>query len=388
FLYTENLRMARAKDTYISKGEAEEIWEPEFTYHGFRYVEVKGLNEVPTEETITGIVLHSDLPVTGEFNCSNKNLNRLFKNILWSQRSNFMDIPTDCPQRDERLGWTADAVDFIRTASFNMDTSAFYTKWLQDLNDAQEENGAYTAIAPKPDIGVGPLYSGTAGFADAGIITPYFLYLYYNDVSIFRKHYKNMQRFVEYLQANNFKRPEPGYGDWLSFNAETPQELIDSAFSAIDLKLMSEISLLLKKENEAKQYKKLFEVVRTQFNSEFVSADGSILSGTQTAYVLPLYFGLLDDEIQQKAFQFLVEDIQHKDWHVSTGFIGLTYLFPVLTKFGRSDIVYKLLLNESFPSWLNMINNGAVTMWERWDSWSKDKGFFDPLMNSFNHTSL
>jgi alpha-L-rhamnosidase len=387
-LYTENIRMARAADTYFTKGEAVEIWEPSFTYHGFRYVEVSNYPENPPSDLITGIVFHADLPVTGTFQCSNKKLNKLFENIFWSQRANFMDIPTDCPQRDERLGWAADAVDFVRTASFNMETSAFYTKWLTDLNDAQETNGAYPAIAPKPELGVGPLYSGAAGFADAGIITPYYLYKFYNDVSILKKCYKNMQLFLDYLESNKFTRPGPGYGDWLSVNADTPQELIDAAFFAFDAKLMVEISLLINKKDEADHYKKLYEKVKKYFNENFVSKDGSIKSGTQTSYVLPLYFELLDEKIEKKSFNFLIADLEKRNRHISTGFIGLTYLFPVLTKFGRSDIVYKLLLNESFPSWLNMINNGATTMWERWDSWTPENGFFDPLMNSFNHTSL
>jgi alpha-L-rhamnosidase len=387
-LYTTNIRMARATDTYLTKGEKEEIWEPLFTYHGFRYVEITGYPEKPVTEILTAIAFHSDIPVTGSFECSNEKLNRLYDSIFWSQRSNFMDIPTDCPQRDERLGWTADAVDFIRTASFNMDTSLFYTKWLRDLNDAQEENGAYPAIAPKPDLGVGPLYSGAAGFADSGIITPYFLYKYYGDIKILQRYYENMMKFMEYLEMNKYKRPGNGYGDWLSVNADTPQELIDAAFFAYDAKLMSEISFLLNKPAEVGRFKILNQEVKNYFQENFVNKDGSIKCGTQTAYSLAIYFGLLNKETEIKSFEFLVRDIEERDYHISTGFIGLSYLFPVLTKFGRGDIVYKLLLNESFPSWLNMLNNGATTMWERWDSWTPDKGFFDPLMNSFNHTSL
>ena len=303
-LYTENLRMARAADTYFTKGEPEEIWEPEFTYHGFRYIELNGLNEMPGLEIITGIVLHSDLPITGSFECSNEKLNKLYQNIFWSQRANFMDIPTDCPQRDERLGWTADAVDFIRTASFNMDTSAFYSKWLQDLNDAQELNGAYPAIAPKLDLAVGPLYSGAAGFADAGIFTPYYLYKFYNDISILKKYYNNMIKFMNYLEANEFKRPGKGYGDWLSVNADTPQDLIDTAFYAYDAKLMKEISSLLNKKPETDYFNNLFEKVKTHFNNTFVNKDGSILSGTQTSYVLPLYFNLLMKRLKKNHFNF------------------------------------------------------------------------------------
>jgi alpha-L-rhamnosidase len=308
---------------------------------------------------------------------------------MWSQRSNYMDIPTDCPQRDERLGWTADAVDFIRTAAFNMDVAAFYNKWLRDLNDAQEINGAYTAIAPKPDLGVGPLYSGAAGWADAGVITPYILYQYYNDKRILEKYYDNMIRYMNYLEldSRNFLRSDYGYGDWLSVNADTPKDLIATAFYAHTAMLMSEISLLLDRKNETEKFRNLFKEIKTAFYNKYFK-QGIINFKTQTAFVLTISFCLVEDNKTDEIFSYLIEDIEKRDYHVSTGFIGLAYLFPVLSKYGRSDVIYKILLNDSYPSWLNMINNGATTMWERWDSWSPEKGFFDPLMNSFNHTSL
>jgi alpha-L-rhamnosidase len=387
-LYTENLRMARATDTYYTEGESDEVWETDFTYHGFRFVEVTGLPD-PVPESITGLVLHSDLPVTGSFRCSDERLNKLYQCIMWSQRSNYMDIPTDCPQRDERLGWTADAIDFIRTAAFNMDVAAFYNKWLKDLNDAQETNGAYTAIAPKPDLGVGPLYSGAAGWADAGVITPYILYQYYNDKRLLEKYYDNMIRYMTYLEldSRNFLRPDYGYGDWLSVNADTPKDLIATAFYAHTAMLMSEISLLLDRKNETEKFRNLFKEIKTAFYNKYFK-QGIINFKTQTAFVLTISFGLVEDNKTDEIFSYLIEDIEKRDYHVSTGFIGLAYLFPVLSKYGRSDVIYKILLNDSYPSWLNMINNGATTMWERWDSWSPEKGFFDPLMNSFNHTSL
>jgi alpha-L-rhamnosidase len=248
-LYTDNIRMARAADTYYSAGNEEEIWQPDFTYHGFRYVEARGLQTEPDPDTITGIVLHSDLPVTGSFRCSDERLNKLYNSILWSQRSNYIDIPTDCPQRDERLGWAADAIDFIKTAAFNMDLSAFFKKWLQDLNDAQETNGAYPAIAPKPDLGVGPLYAGAAGWADAGIITPYVIYQYYRDERILETFYDNMVRYMNYLEGDSkdFLRPDYGYGDWLSVEADTPKDFIATVFYGYDALLMSRISGILDK---------------------------------------------------------------------------------------------------------------------------------------------
>ncbi len=389
-LYTENLRMARATDTYKTKGIEEEIWEPLCTYHGFRYVEITGYNEEPTKKTITGLVLSSSMPHSGSFTCSNKLLNKIYMNIVWSQLSNFMDIPTDCPQRDERLGWTADAIDFIKTAAFNFNISAFYTKWLQDLNDAQEKNGAYPAIAPKPDINVGPLYSGAPGFADAGIISPYILYKYYNDKNILRKYYSNMQHYIDYLIRNseNYIRPNYGYGDWLSINAETSNELIGTAFFAYVVKLISEISKAIGEIKLSWEYDLLFSKIKKAFNKKFVLKDGQLKDRTQSAYLLAISFNLLTKEKTKKAFKFLIEDIKGRDWHLSTGFIGLQFLLPTLSKFNRDDIAYKLLLDERYPSWGFMIKNGATTMWERWNSYTPDNGIFDPLMNSFNHTSL
>jgi alpha-L-rhamnosidase len=389
-LYTDNIRMARAADTYITKGEAEEIWQPEFTYHGFRYIELTGYPVEPGENVITGIIMHSDLTVTGSFRCSNDKLNKLYQNIMWSQRANYFDIPTDCPQRDERLGWTADAVDFFRTAAYNMDISAFYTKWLRDLNDAQQPDGAYTAIAPQPDLGVGPLYAGAAGWADAGIITPYFLYQFYGDKNILEKYYTNMVRYMEYLEKNSkgYIRPDEGYGDWLSINADTPKDLIATAFYAYDAEFMSEISLLLNKPGQGQKFSRLSDNIKNAFNKAYILPDHTIKSGTQTAYALALAFGLLNEEDKKHAAANLVNDIVSRHYHVSTGFTGLHFILPLLSEYGFTDIAYKVLLNESFPSWMNMINNGATTLWERWDSYTPGKGIYDPLMNSFNHTSL
>ena len=393
-LYTENLRMARAVDTYFTRGEDEEIWAPLFTYHGFRYVEVSGLNEKPNEkpneETLTGLVLHSDITRAGNFKSSNKLLNKIYENIIWSQRSNYMDIPTDCPQRDERLGWTADAIDFFKTAAFNFDVYSFFKKWLHDLNDAQGKNGGYPAIAPFPKLSVGPLYSGAAGFADAGIITPYFIYKFYNDKNILEKYYSNMQRYVNYLIKNskNFIRPNFGYGDWLSIDAETSNEFIGTAFFAHDVKLMSEISKVLGKISKSKQYELLFKQIRNSFNNKFVLKDGQLKETTQTASLLAINFNLLSKRNTNKAFNNLIKDIESKDEHLSTGFIGLQFLLPTLSNFDREDIAYKLLLDTRYPSWGFMIKNGATTLWERWNSYLPDKGIYDPLMNSFNHTSL
>ena len=388
-LYTENLRMARATDVYIARGSGEEIWEPRFTYHGFRYVELTGCTNPPGLDAVTGCVMHSGMDETGTLNSSNDLINKLYENIKWSQRGNFIDIPTDCPQRDERLGWT-DHHHFFPIASYNMDVAAFYTKWLIDLNDAQDDEGAYPPIAPKPDLGVGPLYAGAPGWADAGILIPYNLYKRYGDVRVLQMYYPNMVRYLDYLLDNSkeYIRPDYGYGDWLSVDADTPRTLIGTAYFARVCGLMSEIARILDQTNDSLKYSDLHKNIKRAFTKVFVNDDGRISGDTQTGYVLAIQFGLLDADTEQKAFQHLDSDIESRRYHISTGFLGIPYILHVLTKHNRTDIAYRLLQNETYPSWGYMVNNGATTMWERWDSKTPESVFYDPLMNSFNHCSL
>jgi alpha-L-rhamnosidase len=388
-LYTGNLRMARATDVYIAKGSGEEIWEPRFTYHGFRYVELTGCTHPPALDAVTGCVIHSGMDETGTFKTSNGIINSIYENIKRSQRGNFIDIPTDCPQRDERLGWS-DNHHFFPIASYNKDVAAFYTKWLIDLNDAQDDDGAYPAIAPKPDLGVGPLYAGAPGWADAGILIPYNLYKRYGDIRVLQMYYTNMVRYIEYLcrNSNQYIRPDYGYGDWLSVGADTPGALIGTAYFARVCGLMSEIARVLGKPNDILKYSDLHKNIKDAFTKVFVTDDGRISGDTQTGYVLAIQFGLLAPESEQNAFQHLISDIESRRYHISTGFLGIPYILHVLTKHKRTDIAYRLLQNETYPSWGYMINNGATTMWERWNSRTPENGFHDPLMNSFNHCSL
>ncbi len=388
-LYTENIRMARATDTYITKGKGTEIREPFFTYHGFRYVEMTGFSGIPDTDMLTGVVIHSALPPAGEFRCSDELVNKIHSCIRWSQRSNFVDIPTDCPQRDERLGWT-DNHHFFPTAAFNMDIAAFYTKWLIDLNDAQEESGAYPAIAPNPGFGVGPVYSGEAAFADSGVCIPYDMYRHYGDVEILRRYYGDMKRYASYLERNSDDgiRHEQQYGDWLSVDADTPRGVIATSYFGRVIRRMSEIAFVLGKTEDAGYFERLFGKIKTAFNKLFVDADGRIEGDTQTAYVLAIHFELLDEHVRVKAFSHLIRNIEARDYHLSTGFFGVPFLLPVLSVCGRPDLAYKLLLNDTYPSWGFMVRNGATTVWERWNSYSPEKGMFDPLMNSFNHFSL
>lgn len=381
-IYTENLRTARCTDTYIKKSDDEEVWEPRFTFRGFRYVELTGYPEKPGEDDVVGVVIHSDMKLTGDFLCSDERVNKLFQNIVWGQRGNYLEVPTDCPQRDERLGWTGDAQIFIRTATYNMDVAAFITKWMRDVVDSQYENGAYPHVAPDIDLG-----AGSPAWSDAGVICPYVLYKVYGDIRILERNYDSMVRYVEYLERNSqdYLRPAEGFGDWLSIQADTPKDVIATAYFAYVAHLMSEIAEVLGKDEDVKKYRELFNKIKLAFNKAYVSEDGKIKGDTQTAYVLALDFDLLPEEKLPLALQHLVNDIKKRNWHLSTGFVGAKSLLPILTKYGYVELAYTLLLQDTFPSWLYMVKHGATTIWERWDGWTEEKGFQDPAMNSFNH---
>jgi alpha-L-rhamnosidase len=387
-LYTENLRAAKQTDLYTLRGGAEETYEQHFTFHGFRYVEVGGYLGTPARDTITGVVLHSDLPQIGTFECSDPLINQLQHNILWGQKGNFLDVPTDCPQRDERLGWTGDAQVFVRTATFNLNVASFFTKWQQDLADAQHETGYFPKVAP--DI---RYEDGGPAWADAGVICPWTIYLSYGDQRLLNNHYQSMRRFVDHLKETSIGliRSHPdsqipsGYGDWLSTNADTPKDLIGTAFFAYCTRLLSQIATVIGNTDDAEKYAHLFADIQQAFLDRFVSPGGIIVGQTQTAYVLALHFDLLPEALRPAAIAALVRDIETRDMHLSTGFVGTPYLMHVLSRFGRLDIAYALLEQKTFPSWLYPVTQGATTIWERWDGWRHDKGFQDPRMNSFNH---
>ncbi len=382
-VYTTNLRAARCTDTYILKGKGVEVWEPRFTFHGFRYVELTGYPGEPGLDAITGVVAHSAIPMAGSFECTNSMVNQLFSNIVWSQRGNFIEIPTDCPQRDERLGWTGDAQIFVRTATYNMDVAAFFTKWLVDLEDAQTEEGAFPDVAPHK-VAMG---SGVPAWGDAGVICPWTIYQVYGDKHVIGKHYESMKRWIAYLKKNSKEllRPAYGYGDWVSIGSDTPKDVIATAYFAYSTRLVSKTAAALGKDDEAREYEELFEQIKDAFNKAYVTGDGRIKGETQTCYLLGLYFDLLPEDKRAPATRHLIEDLREKDWHLSTGFVGLSYLLPTLTQTGHLDIAYRLLNNDTFPSWGYSIKNGATTIWERWDGWTEEKGFQTPGMNSFNH---
>jgi alpha-L-rhamnosidase len=399
-LYTENLRTARSTDYYMCRGDGVETWETRFTFHGFRYVDVQGLMPNDTIE-ITGIVLHSDTPATGSFRCSHEGLNQLQHNIIWGQKSNYLEAPTDCPQRDERLGWTGDAQVFVRTAAFNMNVRGFFHKWVQDVRDAQRDDGGIPCIIPAVwhDNG-GPAQDGGPAWADAEIICPWTIYLCYGDREILADHYESMQRFMAFIATRRCRghvRQHPdavewqGFGDWLALDGGgktegiTPFDLIGTAYYAYDAGLMAKIADVLGHHDDAKKYRALRGEIVEAFRRRFVTPEGLVASGTQTAYVLALHFDLIDESARATTVSELVRHIKGRDYHLATGFVGTPYILETLETAGHIDVAYKLLEQETAPSWLFPVRNGATTIWERWDGWSPDKGFQDKGMNSFNH---
>ncbi len=456
-IYTTNLRGARATDTYICKGTGKEIWQPRFTFHGFQYVELTGYPGTPGLDAITGVELTSDTPVVGSFECSDEMANTLYRNICQTQRANFIDIPTDCPQRDERLGWMGDAQIYVRTATYNTDVSAFFTKWLVDVEDAQLPDGGFSDVAPRRVAMAG----GTAAWGDAGVICPWTIYQVYGDTRVLAEHYDAMQKWIDYCKGTCRKkedrgrrtedgeqktddrgqgmapssvirrpssgappllRPAAGYGDWLSIQADTPKDVLATAYFARSTKLVAQTADVLGKKEDAQKYQQLVADIRKAFNDAYVSADGRIKGDTQTVYVLALAFDLLEEvssfksqvssqeappsplptsnltlqtsdfqlptSPRQRAVQYLVDNIRDRNWRLSTGFVGTKDLMGTLTRFGRTDVAYQLFHNDTFPSWGFSIRQGATSIWERWDGWTPEKGFQDPGMNSFAHYSF
>ncbi|MGD9101555.1 MAG: glycoside hydrolase family 78 protein [Anaerolineae bacterium] len=389
-LYTANLRTARQTDHYTLRQGGEQVYEPHFTFHGFRYVELNDYPGQPPRDLLTGVVLHSDTPPSGTFVCSEPLLNQLQHNITWGQKGNFVDVPTDCPQRDERLGWTGDAQVFIRTAAFNMDVAAFFTKWLQDLADAQYPSGAVPPFAPNMRVFES---DGGPAWSDALVICPWTIYQCYGDERMLEKHYEALDRCMAFrlggpegaMPWGEAGKWHDGFGDWLSIEADTPKELIHIAFLAYSAHLMSRIAAVLGKRDESERYERLYQDTRRAFVQRFVTPDGLVVSQTQTAHALALHFDLLPEHLRPVAVEALVHDIEKRDMHLSTGFVGSPYLLHVLSQAGRLDVAYELLKQETYPSWLYPVTQGATTIWERWDGWRHDEGFQDPKMNSFNH---
>jgi alpha-L-rhamnosidase len=316
-------------------------------------------------------------------------LNRLARNIYWTQRANFIDIPTDCPQRDERLGWMGDAQVYLRAATLNADVQSFFTKWLVDVQDGQRADGEYPMVAPVKVAGD----DGGPAWADAGVICPWTIYQVYGDTRVLERHYDSMARFIDFCKNRSTAELLPPdkfhcFGDWLNIKDETPKTVICTAYFAYSTHLMAQIAQVLGRADDAVKYNELFERIKAAFNHAYVKNDGRIEGNTQTDYVLALSFGLLDETRQQQAAQHLVESIEKHNWHLATGFIGTKSLMLTLAQIGRNDVADMLIHNDTFPSWGFSIQQGATSIWERWDGWTPEKGFQDAGMNSFAHYSF
>lgn len=390
--YIENLREAKQTNTYFCKGAGVERWEPRFTFQGFRFVHVSGIPGGVTKDMITGVVVNSDLPRTGTFSCNDSLVNQLQHNIVWGQKGNFVDVPTDCPQRDERLGWTGDCQAFAPTAIYNMNCAGFYTKWLADLALDQHEDGAVPWVIPNV-LGRGEAH----GWADAATIVPWAVYTYYGDVRILEKQYESMKAWVDYQagQAGDkylWQPKERQFGDWLAFattrsdypGATTDKDLLATAYFYHSADLLQRAAKVLEKKDDAEKYSKLMGKIKSAFSDEYITANGRLSSNTQTAYVISLVFGLVPEELKQAAAQRLAADV-NSFGHLTTGFLGTPDLCHVLTEHGYLKEAYMLLFRTEYPSWLYPVTKGATTIWERWDGLKPDGSFQNADMNSFNH---
>ncbi|MFE0513774.1 family 78 glycoside hydrolase catalytic domain, partial [Streptomyces sp. NPDC058964] len=388
-LYTANLRAAQATDRFTLAGTGStETYEPRFTVHGYRYVELSGLPAGfrPDDGTVTGRAMWTDAGQPGTFDASDPLVKQLQHNIVWGERSNMLSIPTDCPQRDERLGWTGDIAAFCATSTFNLDTHAFLAKFADDLTDAQQANGAFTDVAPAVISG-----SGTAGWGDAGTIIPYTLWQRFGDVTVVDQHFPAMAKWVDYLRGtagSDLIRNQQTYGDWLNVNDDTAQDLICTAYFARSARLVSRMAAATGRASEATSYGRLADQVAAAFTARFVTNDGTVRGNTQTGYVLALAFELLPASLVQPAADKLAAKVAATNGHLSVGFLGVENLLPVLADHGHADTAYRILLQRDFPGWGYMIDQGATTIWERWDGIRTDGSFNDPGMNSFNHYGL
>lgn len=392
--YTENLRGAQAEIQYIVKGDGEEIYEPHLTFFGFRYVKVDGFPGDLTTKNLRASAVYSSMAPTGEFSSSNALLNQLQHNIQWGQKGNFVDVPTDCPQRDERLGWTGDAQVFSRTAAYNMNVATFFAKWLKDLAADQLEDGRVPFVIPNM---LDKDASASTGWSDAATIIPWNMYMAFGDKRILEDQYKSMAAWVDYMDSeseNNLWNTGYHFGDWLFYRpdddndgraAVTDKYLIAQCFWAHSTQLLINTARVLGKTEDAAKYAGKLQRIKSAFQKEYLTPNGRLVSGTQTAYVLSLNFDMLPEDQRAQAAERLVQNVRDYGNHLTTGFLGTPYLCQVLTRFGHIDVAYRLLMQDTYPSWLYPVEMGATTIWERWDGMKPDSTFQTPGMNSFNH---
>ncbi len=384
-IYAANLRGANSTDFYTFATNGSVVYEPRFTFHGFRYVELRGLSVPPTINSVTGVVVHSDLPPAGSFLCSSPLVNQLYSNIIWGQKGNYLEVPTDCPQRDERLGWTGDTEFFVPTAAYNFDVQSFFHRHLVTLcEDSQHGDGSFANVAP--DVGAG---GGAAAWGDAAWICTDVMYRSYGDTNVITDHYASFQKYGQFLNnhATNFTIPSlPGdFGDWLNLGGGASPIVVDTAFYAYYAQAMSEMASAIGRTNDAATYAALSANIAGAF-ANFFNADGAFADGSsQTGYALALTLNLVPDNLRAHVTQQLANSIAQFGNHLATGFIGTPRLLLALHLAGRDDLAYTLLMQQTYPSWLYQVNLGATTMWERWDGWTPGGGFQSVGMNSFNH---
>ncbi|MBS0612402.1 MAG: family 78 glycoside hydrolase catalytic domain [Proteobacteria bacterium] len=383
-----NLRTALALDVYVVRGDREETWTPRFTYHGFRYVQVKGLRQAPTHDTLMGLVGHSDLDFIGAFRVGDPVIEKFWRNSVWSQRSNFFGLPTDCPQRNERLGWMGDAQVFWPAAAFNMDVQAYTARVMGDVRHGQSAKGGFPDVIP-------PFFHGlemtSPGWADAGIVLPHVAWMRSGDTQVIERNWVAMERHMAYILSENpnhlwARSRGSDFGDWLAVDAvnpgdaTTPLDLVSTAYWARCARMMADMAAATGRTDDALRHKELFAAIRTAFNAAYVRPDGQIGNGSQTSLILPIAFGLLDDAAKAEAGRRLVTDIRRRDDTLSTGFLGTPHILDALAESGHTELAITLLAQRRFPSWGHMVEKGATTMWERWNSDTADVS-----MNSFNH---
>lgn len=401
-VYLDNLRKAKQRLYYRFGTDGEIDYHPSFTYQGFRYAKIVRFPGEPKAENFTAYAVYSDMEETGQFSCSHPGLNQLHKNVGWGLRSNFVDVPTDCPQRDERLGWTGDAEIFARTASYLRNTYCFYEKWLHDLACDQTPEGGVPHVIPdilnqraEDDWLMSQGDHSAAAWADAAVIIPWSLYLNYGDTRLIRKQYGSMKAWIDFMRAHsdgniwNFRLQ---FGDWVALDAEegsyfgaTPNDLTCTAYYAYSTRLFARMSGLIGKTEEEKEYTALYEQIRDTFHRTFLEEDGTMTAQTQTAHILALHFDLVEEKYRQKTINRLLELLAKENGHLVTGFVGTPYFCHALSGNGHTKEAYELLLKEDFPSWLYQVKMGATTVWEHWDGIRPDGTMWSPDMNSFNH---
>ncbi|WP_339190552.1 family 78 glycoside hydrolase catalytic domain [Paenibacillus sp. FSL P2-0121] len=397
--YTENMRKAKQCIRYTLKGGEQETYEPHFTFQGFRYVKLSGFSADLQLEDFTGIVMHSNMERTGDFQCSDPLVNQLHHNILWGQKGNFLDVPTDCPQRDERLGWTGDAQMFVRTASYLMNTAPFFTKWLRDLKADQTPEGGIPFFIPElraAPPGDGDTNHSSAAWGDAATICPWTIYEMYGDKRLLAEQYESMKQWISYIyaQGSNPYLWNTGFhfGDWLALDSKpdsyvgaTDRDYVATAFYAYSVSLTLKAAIALEKSEDVDYYRELHANIIKAFSDEFITPAGRLSVSTQTAQILALRFDLIEGVAKERAIQKLTELLAEAKDHLTTGFVGTPYLNPVLSEIGNNELAYKLLFQKDYPSWLYQVTKGATTIWEHWDGIKDDGSFWSADMNSFNH---